>query len=236
MDEPGSVEAGLSYTWETLISDLDRCEHGRHSTDSCYGCPDGKSTGNLKFKPGTVIGRTFTARTVLSFRDQRRGMTPSNGSGVTDKLDLIYDAQRKLQQRLGHNFAAMSLEEVIEYIKLNILACTDELHEALNETSWKPWTKGERKILRDRYVGELVDAQHFLFNLMIVMGMSPDELLERYLDKNARNHQRQDDGYTGGKCATCSGELDRGLMVLLNGEKFDSYECRDQWKKEHPAL
>lgn len=29
-----------------LASDLDRCEHGRHSTDSCFGCPGGKSAGN----------------------------------------------------------------------------------------------------------------------------------------------------------------------------------------------
>jgi hypothetical protein len=53
------VEARLSYTWETLISDLDRCEHGRHSTDSCFSCPDGKSTGNLELKPGSVIGHTL---------------------------------------------------------------------------------------------------------------------------------------------------------------------------------
>jgi hypothetical protein len=170
-------------------------------------------------------------------------MTPQSGWSEPlddrDQLHVMWAAQLGLQQRLGYNFEAMSLEEVIEYIKLNILACTDELHEALNETSWKPWTKGERKILRDRYVGELVDAQHFLFNLMIVMGMGPNELLERYLDKNARNHQRQEDGYTGEKCAACHGELDRSdirLVILLNGEKFDSYECRDKWKKEHPAL
>jgi hypothetical protein len=28
-------------------SDLDRCEHGRHSIDSCFDCPHGRSTGNL---------------------------------------------------------------------------------------------------------------------------------------------------------------------------------------------
>lgn len=26
--------------------DLDRCEHGRHSIDPCFGCPDGQSEGN----------------------------------------------------------------------------------------------------------------------------------------------------------------------------------------------
>lgn len=28
-------------------ADLDRCEHGRHSIDPCWGCADGQSTGNL---------------------------------------------------------------------------------------------------------------------------------------------------------------------------------------------
>lgn len=27
-------------------ADLDRCEHGRHSIDSCFDCPRGKSVGN----------------------------------------------------------------------------------------------------------------------------------------------------------------------------------------------
>lgn len=27
-------------------ADLDRCEHGRHSVDSCFDCPGGESSGN----------------------------------------------------------------------------------------------------------------------------------------------------------------------------------------------
>jgi hypothetical protein len=32
-------------------SDLDRCEHGRHSIDSCFDCPGGVSAGNLYLDP-----------------------------------------------------------------------------------------------------------------------------------------------------------------------------------------
>jgi hypothetical protein len=32
-------------------SDLDRCEHGRHSIDSCYDCPNGQSRGNPYLDP-----------------------------------------------------------------------------------------------------------------------------------------------------------------------------------------
>lgn len=41
-----------------LLQDLDRCEHGRHSIDSCFDCPDGQSAGNLVLKPGTLVGHT----------------------------------------------------------------------------------------------------------------------------------------------------------------------------------
>jgi hypothetical protein len=40
----------------TVLADLDRCEHGRHSVDSCYGCPDGHSVGNPYMPVGQQIG------------------------------------------------------------------------------------------------------------------------------------------------------------------------------------
>lgn len=40
-----------------VLLDLDRCEHGRHSADPCFGCPGGQSTGNLLLPPGTVIAQ-----------------------------------------------------------------------------------------------------------------------------------------------------------------------------------
>lgn len=48
-----------------LISDLDRCEHGRHAKDSCLICPGGKSTGNLLLEPGRVVGHTVHGRAIV---------------------------------------------------------------------------------------------------------------------------------------------------------------------------
>lgn len=42
------------------LSDLDRCEHGRHLADTCWGCPGGWSTGNLCLEPGTLIGHALS--------------------------------------------------------------------------------------------------------------------------------------------------------------------------------
>lgn len=38
------------------LSDLDRCEHGRHSIDDCLDCPGGRSAGNTYLKNGQRIG------------------------------------------------------------------------------------------------------------------------------------------------------------------------------------
>lgn len=38
-----------------ILADLDRCPHGRHEGDNCFGC-GGPSVGNPHIRPGDVIG------------------------------------------------------------------------------------------------------------------------------------------------------------------------------------
>jgi hypothetical protein len=42
---------------------------------------------------------------------------------------------------------------------------------------------------------ELIDIQHFLFNMMLAVGMTPDELFNYYFSKNKENRLRQKRGY-----------------------------------------
>lgn len=53
-----------------LIYDLDRCIHGRHQKDHCWGCPDGNH-GNPLIPPGTLIGTTVHGRIVVPPHAQR---------------------------------------------------------------------------------------------------------------------------------------------------------------------
>jgi len=48
-----------------LVSDLDRCVHGRHSIDPCLSCPDGWSTGNPFLQPGQRIGTTLHGEPIV---------------------------------------------------------------------------------------------------------------------------------------------------------------------------
>lgn len=117
----------------------------------------------------------------------------------TDKLTEMLWLQERLQRRYYGGAAPneLSFNSRINYIKDMMLATTDELHEALRETPWKPWSKTTEwsPEARNAYVDELVDAWHFFMNLMLVAGVTADELHTRYLRKNNINHGRIEDGY-----------------------------------------
>lgn len=102
-------------------------------------------------------------------------------------------------------------EERAEYVRWNVLALEDELHEMLDEIGWKPWATSKH-FNRAEYMKELVDAYHFLMNLVLVAKndeQSCDELayefVKMYQDKRKINLNRQRSGYDGvsGKCEQC---------------------------------
>lgn len=115
---------------------------------------------------------------------------------MSDKLEEIFELQARLQRERFRDPSRLNREEAIEFIRWNVLALQDELHEALQEVGWKPWASSCH-INRDEFIGELVDAIHFLVNLFLVVGATADEVAERYAKKNHKNHLRQERGYTG---------------------------------------
>lgn len=134
-----------------------------------------------------------------------------------DRLDTMLHAQRLLQEEsFGVVFDGQSDTVRIAQFKENVLALTNELHEALGEMSWKSWQTGVY-LNRDAVKKELVDAWHFFMNLMLHVGMTPDELFIGYTRKRAVNAQRQAVGYDGvsTKCGECRRALeDVGLDVV----------------------
>lgn len=53
---PGPTPRRVNRLLAEVLLDLDRCAHGRHSAENCFGCPTGQSTGNVLLPAGTVIG------------------------------------------------------------------------------------------------------------------------------------------------------------------------------------
>jgi hypothetical protein len=93
-------------------------------------------------------------------------------------------------------------EERVESIKWNVLAAQAELAEVLGEVCWKPWATYDEGVVfkdRDKYVEELVDALHFIANLLILARVNDTELSRRFAEKQAVNAARQQTagGYKG---------------------------------------
>ena len=146
-----------------------------------------------------------------------------------NKLGNMLRRQRELQEKsMGIDFKTMSDEDRIAYIKENVLALTDELHEMLGEMGWKSWATS-RHINRNAAFGELIDAWHFMMNIALALmpgDMHPSAVADRfenyYNAKRAKNAQRQLDGYDGvsTKCPKCGRALDDAGAIQVRRDPY----------------
>lgn len=140
-----------------------------------------------------------------------------HGCPEHDHLVKLFKLQEELQRKMGYDFPWMSTREKVDYVRWNVLAATDELHEALAETSWKPWATGEVRLNRAKLAGELVDALHFVINMCLAAGYDAHQIFEAYAAKHQVNRTRHDEGYDGvsTKCANpaCRRALDEPGMA-----------------------
>lgn len=117
-----------------------------------------------------------------------------------DMLEQLFDKQIALQTKLN-NFPLKDEIARQEFININLLACLDELSEAMRETAWKnpKYIKGGWKTKQEYnqklFQEEIVDLWHFVINLTLSSGMNAVDLYNGFIDKNKINHQRQKDGY-----------------------------------------
>lgn len=137
-------------------------------------------------------------------------------------LSRMMRLQKKLQlETYGIDYDGMDDEERIKQFKDMHIAITDELHEALGEMGWKPWAKSKH-FDKAAVQAELIDAWHFFMNLMLIAGLTPDELLEQYERKRLKNMARQQEGYDGvtTKCQGCRRAYDDDA-VMCHPSKID---------------
>lgn len=113
---------------------------------------------------------------------------------IKDKLDLMWEMQRRLNERIGVPTSNLSEAQQIEWILNYCRALSQEIAELTDSVPWKWWAKYQ-KFDRQNAKVEIVDMFHFLISLAQVLGMSAEELFKAYMEKNKINFQRQDSGY-----------------------------------------
>lgn len=120
---------------------------------------------------------------------------------MEDKLDIMFENQKKLQIEIGHLPSIVTEADKQQYINQMILAIVEETVEIMRETKYKNpdcvkygWKKNQQWNL-ENYKEEIIDLFHYVMNLCIVVGMDADEFFKIYLKKNKINFERSKNGY-----------------------------------------
>lgn len=122
---------------------------------------------------------------------------------MDDKLQKMYEQQsafmKLLCEKRGFPAFPMDLSQKAnqKFIKAIAHDAMGELFEAVQELKN---SKGHRateidEFDRDAYLEELVDTQHFLFEILILSGVNLEEFFEAYMKKGDTNFDRINNGY-----------------------------------------
>lgn len=113
------------------------------------------------------------------------------------------------RQSYGLDLRKMDEATRLAYLDMNLKAAMLEIAEAYEEFSWKPWASNVF-LNRDAAVGEGIDVLFFMANYFAALGVSSEELSEKYRRKMNVNTARQITGYDTSttKCPTCRRALD----------------------------
>ena len=110
-----------------------------------------------------------------------------------DILTQIYESQKRLQLKYGHDFDKMTEVEKEQYTRDSILYLLEETHELLRETNFKTYKKVRKPINIEKIFEELVDIGCFYENLCACWGLDPQKRLQEYQKKNQINLSRFND-------------------------------------------
>ena len=106
-------------------------------------------------------------------------------------------------QREAYGFdwtdVGVTTELIAANLKDNLFAALVELGEVSREFSWKSWAHDKPFVHRQKSIEEIVDAAHFLANMLIALDVNDEEWEAAYQAKQAVNRQRQLDGYSARK-------------------------------------
>lgn len=169
--------------------------------------------------------------------------TPSGVSSSTPHWRWLESTRILQEEAYDVNFSRFTTnpDELADSIIENHTALIVELSEFMNEVGWKTWSTPRGWVNHDAAVGELVDAAHFLANILVRLGVTDEEWERRYQRKQEINRNRQRSGYDTrvGKCPRCRRAYDdpgvecysvepNYSIVLSSGDRATAWCDRDE--------
>nr|WP_280921775.1 dUTPase [Paenibacillus sediminis] len=103
-------------------------------------------------------------------------------------MDTIFEMQKRLDARIIEERGVN--KTVDEWVVGITLAMESEIDEIRREVNWK-WWKNPKEIDSVALKDEVIDMWHFLVSLSDKVGLTPQDVLDVYIAKNAENHSRQ---------------------------------------------
>jgi dUTPase len=104
-------------------------------------------------------------------------------------LESTHELQTKTY-RYDFGEIAVDPEQLSYYLLWNFFAANQELAEAAVEFSWKPWAIDDPFVNTERILNEIVDINHFLGNVLVVLGISDKQYEAAYRAKQDKNRRR----------------------------------------------
>jgi len=135
------------------------------------------------------ICRRFHASKILLYFDLCK--TLLNSVSFDSRITEISPIGRRIYINSGFRLAQLHFQE------LHFLVCFEEIFEALQELkNSKPHRKTEiTQFNKSAFIEENVDALNYFFTALILVGVTPDDLLESYKGKHRVIMKRLEDGY-----------------------------------------
>ena len=84
--------------------------------------------------------------------------------------------------------------DVNQWLRNYLEALNDESRELGEELLWKWWSKDTLDMQNIRV--EIIDQLHFWISLALTSGLDANSIFEIYMQKNAINFKRQEEGYS----------------------------------------
>jgi len=106
-----------------------------------------------------------------------------------DKLEALLDLQNTFDQYIKEkrNLNYDNIEAWIQKLCTAIITEACELNDTCN---WK-WWKNRKDIDWNNVKEEIIDLWHFLMSISIKVGLTADDILNKYIEKNIENYKRQ---------------------------------------------
>ncbi len=119
-----------------------------------------------------------------------------------DMLEAMFRMQAELNRRIGVDTTALPEERQPEWILNFCRALQQETAELVDSVPWKWWARYQTYDRQNARV-EIVDLFHFLISLAQIVGLSARDVHDLYMQKNRRNFERQESGYTRKEADDC---------------------------------